>query len=263
MTPKSDKLWRIAIDYLRRSIVAFVTLIDNKTGVLSLVLIPYICFRLRKLTTTEELLKGLFRGGILALLFKPIQIPTEISAFVKIVQSIKPRYILEIGTARGGTLLLWTRVGSEDATIISIDLPGGSFGGGYPFLRRFVYIAFRRGRQKIILIRGDSHDPRTLEKCERILRGNKLDFLFIDGDHSYEGVRRDFAMYSPLVRKGGIIAFHDIIPDHFTRFGIRSCSTTGGVPKFWEDIKHDYKHLEIVQNYEQDGYGIGIIWYDG
>jgi hypothetical protein len=33
--------------------------------------------------------------------------------------------------------------------------------------------------------------------------------LFIDGDHRYEGVRRDFEMYSPLVGAGGLIAFHD------------------------------------------------------
>jgi len=38
------------------------------------------------------------------------------------------------------------------------------------------------------------------------------DFLFIDGDHTYEGVEGDFEMYSPLVRRGGIIAFHDIVP---------------------------------------------------
>jgi len=40
-------------------------------------------------------------------------------------------------------------------------------------------------------------------------------------------------MYSPLVRKGGIIAFHDIVPDYFTRYGIITSSATGGVPRFW------------------------------
>ena len=33
-----------------------------------------------------------------------------------------------------------------------------------------------------------------------------IDFLFLDGDHSYEGVRRDFENYAPLVRPGGIVA---------------------------------------------------------
>jgi predicted O-methyltransferase YrrM len=43
-----------------------------------------------------------------------------------------------------------------------------------------------------------------------VLNEQNLDFLFIDGDHTYKGVKEDFEMYSPLVRKGGVIAFHDI-----------------------------------------------------
>ncbi len=34
-------------------------------------------------------------------------------------------------------------------------------------------------------------------------------FLLIDADHSYEGVRRDFEVWSPHVAEGGLIVFHD------------------------------------------------------
>jgi len=54
--------------------------------------------------------------------------------------------------------------------------------------------------------------------------GGELNFLFIDGDHTYEGVRKNFEMYSPLVRRGGIVAFHDIVP--------RPPENVGGVPRF-------------------------------
>ncbi|HZY81119.1 MAG TPA: class I SAM-dependent methyltransferase [Cyclobacteriaceae bacterium] len=37
----------------------------------------------------------------------------------------------------------------------------------------------------------------------------KIDFLFIDGDHSIEGAKFDFESYSPMLAKGGLIAFHD------------------------------------------------------
>lgn len=43
----------------------------------------------------------------------------------------------------------------------------------------------------------------------------ELDILFIDGDHSYKGVIRDYALFSPFVRKGGIILFHDTNHSHF------------------------------------------------
>ncbi|MGC8850596.1 MAG: hypothetical protein ACP5QI_09015, partial [Candidatus Bathyarchaeia archaeon] len=62
----------------------------------------------------------------------PAQVKDEILALLKILVKHKPRSILEIGTAKGGTLFLFTRVASSDARIISIDLPGGRFGGGYP-----------------------------------------------------------------------------------------------------------------------------------
>lgn len=37
----------------------------------------------------------------------------------------------------------------------------------------------------------------------------KISFLFIDGDHSFEGIKKDIVNYYPLVKKGGIIAGHD------------------------------------------------------
>lgn len=36
-----------------------------------------------------------------------------------------------------------------------------------------------------------------------------LDFVYIDGDHSYEGIKRDVEAYYPLVKKGGVIGGHD------------------------------------------------------
>ena len=99
-----------------------------------------------------------------------------------------------------------------------------------------------------------------MRKIEGILRDNKVDFLFIDDDHSYEGVKKDFEMYSPLVRKGGIIAFHDIIPDYYTKYGIKTGSWAGEVYKFWNEIKEKYEHLEIIKDRNQDAFGIGVLF---
>jgi predicted O-methyltransferase YrrM len=57
------------------------------------------------------------------------------------------------------------------------------------------------------------------------IRPSSIDFLFIDGDHHYEAVRREYQLYAPLVREGGIIGFHDtnnrgidgVEVDHFMR----------------------------------------------
>ena len=46
-----------------------------------------------------------------------------------------------------------------------------------------------------------------------------MNYLFLDGDHSHAGVRCDFEIYGPMVRKGGIIVFHDIVEGTPERMG--------------------------------------------
>ncbi len=183
-------------------------------------------------------------------LITPIQVRYEISELLKKLEWEEPKIILEIGSANGGTLFLFSFAVSEDATIISVDLPRGSFGGSYPAWKIPLYKSFARKKQKIHLIRANSHSNATLEKIKALLENRSIDFLFIDGDHS--GVKKDFEMYSSLVRKGGIIAFHDIVPGQK--------EYTGVVPKFWREIRGNYESEEIVKDWSQGGFGIGIIY---
>lgn len=187
---------------------------------------------------------------------KPSQVREEIIKLLKLINRINPKVIVEIGTFRGGTLFLFTRVADPKATIISVDLPGGRFGGGYPRWKIPLYRSFTRDEQKLYLIRGDSHNINTYKEVKRILGDRKIDFLFIDGDHRYEGVKRDFNIYSHLVKEGGVIAFHDIV----SHDRIYNPSGTVGVPKFWSEIKNNCKHLEIVKSWEQGWGGIGVLY---
>jgi len=213
--------------------------------------VPYAVWKIKKVNfgSVEELVD--FSFNCFHELIRPMQIREEIIELLKILSKRKPKVILEIRTANGGTLFLFSRVVSEDATIISVDLPGGRFGSGYPDWKVPLYKAFALPTQDIHLIRANSHDPETLETIKEILNGRKVDFLFIDGDHSYEGVKADFKMYSPLVNNGGLIAFHDIVPGPE--------ENVGGVPRFWEGIKKKYKYREIVKRFDQGGWGIGIL----
>jgi len=183
---------------------------------------------------------------------RPAQIPEEISKLLEIVDKRRPKIVCEIGTASGGTLYLFTRIAQPNAKIISIDLPGGKFGGGYPEWKSPLYKSFRRQNQKIYLIREDSHSPATVEKVKKFLSGERIDFLFIDGDHTYEGVKKDFEMYSPLVKANGIIALHDI--------AIHPPKTGCEVHKFWQENKNNFKYLEIISSQREDWGGIGVIY---
>jgi len=103
-----------------------------------------------------------------------------------------------------------------------------------------------------VLLKEDSHKEETVRKLKDILGGGMIDLLFIDGDHRYEGVRKDFEMYSPLVRKGGIVAFHDICPG--------PPDAVGGVPSFWKETMGKYRNMPIIKDQGQGGCGIGILF---
>ena len=181
---------------------------------------------------------------------KPAQVRDEITALLRLLSALRPAMVLEIGTAGGGSLYLFSKVASPDAVIISIDLPNGPFGGGYPPWKIPFYKSFVHGTQVIHLVRDDSHLSSTLTRIRSILGGELLDFLYIDGDHAYEGVKKDFEMYSPLVREGGMVAFHDI-----------ACTGSYfvGVHRFWTELKQRFPTLEIISSPDKNRLGIGIV----
>jgi cephalosporin hydroxylase len=181
---------------------------------------------------------------------RPTQQREEVAELLAILEPARPRTLVEIGTASGGTLFLLSSVAAPDATLVSIDLPGGRFGGGYGRWRAPLYRSFARPGQKVHLIRADSHDPKTFRELQTMIGPRGLDVLFIDGDHTYEGVRKDFERYRPLVSTGGWIGFHDIVPD--------PSDAMNEAHRFWEEIKLGYPHREMVLN-RSGKYGIGLI----
>lgn len=176
--------------------------------------------------------KGFFRT------IEPRQNLFEIEALFRAVAALSPKRVLEIGTARGGTLYLWTQAAVDNATIVSIDLPGGEFGGAYPSCRIPFYESFARPSQHLHLVRADSHAPETVQRVRSLFGTELIDFAFIDGDHTYEGVKADYRLYSPMVRPGGIIAFHDILP--------RPDLPDIQVNRLWNEIKGNCSSEEII-----------------
>jgi predicted O-methyltransferase YrrM len=115
--------------------------------------------------------------------------------------------IVEIGSHRGRSAAYMAAAAKDSVAIYCIDLWDN------PGQERFVstdedYDAFEKFltklglRKNIIALRGES------EMFSRAWQYG-IDLLFIDGDHSYKGVKADFEAWYPHVRDGGVIAFHD------------------------------------------------------
>jgi predicted O-methyltransferase YrrM len=219
--------------------------------------------RIRRISSIDDGLDVAYGFSFAGIQFSPWQERSEIDGLLRMVAAIEPTTVLEIGTSNGGSLFLFARVAAADALLVSVDLPHGEFGGGYAPWRSVLYRGFASRQQRIRLLRADSHETRTLEAARAALEGRQVDVLFIDGDHTYEGVRRDFEMYKSLVRDGGVIAFHDIVPpspDGPTPKG--DAALLGGeVHEFWAEIRGDHDVSEFVEDWGSGRFGIGAITF--
>ena len=180
-----------------------------------------------------------------------VQVVDELSAFAKIVRGLRPRTLVEVGTAQGGVFWLLCRLAAADATLVSLDLPPlDRFSGGEKLSVDLQ--AMKRSKQTVLALHGDSHEPEMLHRLCEALNQRPIDLLFIDGDHTYDGVRSDYSMYSPLVRRGGLIALHDIVKTPW-----QGCE----VHRFWGELMADRSLAPraIVSRFPSHFGGIGKV----
>jgi len=181
---------------------------------------------------------------------------SEFAPLIMLLARRRPRVVVEIGTFRGGSLYAFCKVADPHATVITIDLPGGLFGGGYDERELEAMRSYGRSTQSVHFLARDSQQDSTRDTVVEVLGGRPVDFVFIDGDHRYDGIRRDFELYSPLVGENGLIAFHDILP--------HPAQPLCQVDAVWDEVKRDHRHLELVDPGEDWGNGqwggIGVLF---
>jgi predicted O-methyltransferase YrrM len=115
----------------------------------------------------------------------------ELWQLMEYLIELKPQKILEIGNACGGTALMWQAVAPQVYSLGIIPVEGHIPMDYFPNVKFLV---------------GDSHTQETLDEVKQC---GPFDFVFIDGDHCTAGVKQDYEMYSPLIRPGGLVGFHD------------------------------------------------------
>jgi len=156
----------------------------------------------------------------------------ELWILIEAIQAIFAKRILEVGTANGGTLKFFEHAAGSDGKIVSID---------HTKRPDTIRIDFSNPLCEIQLLNRDSQALETLEEVKLLFGNEPIDFLYIDGDHRYESVKKDFENYHGLVRPGGIIGFHDV--------------NYPPVNQFWNEIDIPHKS----KDHHNHGLGTGII----
>ena len=170
--------------------------------------------------------------------YKPHHRREELHQLVNLLEWFEPKSILELGVLHGGTFGFWEYLIPSHGLLIGIDR-----------LKNSVRWDWEASPKSVQYIQGNIDDEAVYKQVKIT-----LDFLYIDANHFYEPVKRHFGLYSPLVRKDGIIAFHDIRDNKGSGYG---------VGKYFNELKEQYGWLEILVPGEDRGPGadgIGVIF---
>jgi len=183
-----------------------------------------------------------FRGVGLYRSIEPQISSEKLVKLAQFIDDIDPERIVEIGTAEGGSLWTWCHGIKSIKQIISIDV-------NFWHRKLDFYRLFPPENVDLTLINESSQKQSTVNRAVEQLKDSSADFIFIDGDHTYEGVKRDFELWSEVVRTGGYIAFHDIHANHGNI----------GVGKLWNELKPRYESIQFDHGKEAMWGGIGIV----
>jgi predicted O-methyltransferase YrrM len=147
-------------------------------------------------------------------------------ALYEIARALGPKAVLEIGTDRGWSAAAMA-AGSEECRLVTLDIN--------PESADFVARLPTRNITALTLNSGVAF--------EHVLRFAPFDWLFVDGNHTFNQAFGEYALYRPLVRDGGLILFDDV--------GLQMAGDEMGV--LWEIIIDRKERLDHLHH---TGFGI-------
>lgn len=170
------------------------------------------------------------------------QYPNQFSKYLNLLRQQKIKSYIEIGCRWGGTFVLtneYLKMFNDMSKSVAVDIIDS------PVLN---YCLLNNETQ---FIKINSQSP----EFKNYMDNNYFDLIFIDGDHSYNGVRSDYEISK---NRGRILVFHDIVND-----------VCPGVVQFWNELKNNekntYDFYEFTEQYEdvwnsthQNFLGIGV-----
>jgi hypothetical protein len=164
------------------------------------------------------------------------QDPEEFASFVEYLANKCPpsKLSIDVGIAAGGNTKFVRDYYQVDKTII-VDI------GQHPRHSHWQRIKSSVKSDIILEIIEDSHAPHVRERL--IPFAGQIDYAFVDGDHSYRGLRQDIFLMKELLKPGAIMALHDT-------HAVADCN------RVFEELKSS-EDFELLENFVSR-FGISI-----
>lgn len=147
---------------------------------------------------------------------------------------MKPEVCVEIGSARGKSACFIGMALKENGhgKLFAIDPHEPTSWNDFQSIDTFEIIksnlATLQVTNQVEIIRMTSEE--TAKGWTR-----QIDMIFIDGDHSYEGIKRDWELFVPYLTDFGVVIFHDTIWD--LRPDPSWSRSDMGVPRFVDELR--------------------------
>ena len=172
---------------------------------------------------------------------KIIKNPCDLWMMQQIMHEIRPDFVVETGTMRGGSALYWAHtlsgLGLENSKVLTVDVTDE------------VQEAAQRPlwKKHVQFFHGSSTDPAIVEQISQIVKGKTV-LVVLDSDHTMRHVREELRLYAPLVSAGSYIVVedthYDSVPTHPERgpgpmSAVNAFLREGGSELFEQDITRE------------------------
>jgi cephalosporin hydroxylase len=140
-----------------------------------------------------------------------IKNPLDLWMMQQIIYEVRPDFVIETGTWRGGSALYWANVlegmGLEESRVVTIDIQDSTQQAS----------ADRLWKKYVDFYLGSSTDPDIVSAIAKRVKGHTA-IVTLDSDHAMQHVLRELRMYSPLVSRGSYLVVEDThmdgVPTH-------------------------------------------------
>jgi predicted O-methyltransferase YrrM len=179
-----------------------------------------------------EVFGGKFEGGIN--LQQRIDEITDLIMFL--IENTESVNFLEIGAAAGGNTFIFNKYLNIVSTCIVDDNKHPKHGLRSVILKDIKYDEFI----------GNSQSKEAVEYVRN--KGILFDIIFIDADHSYDGVKKDTINYLPFLKPSGYMIFHDTVT-----------SNCPGIIKWIKELTNEINNdLKFKITFSNEGMGISV-----